>query len=147
MTDLIISRRQILGTSVAAAGTLALAACGGSPDAVDADVPLGSTSPSASSAGEVVATTGDFPTGGGAIVDSSVGTLVITAPADGQFRAFSAKCPHQGCPVAEVKENTITCNCHGSTFDAATGERLGGPAPKGLTPVAISVSGADIVLN
>jgi Rieske Fe-S protein len=95
----------------------------------------------------VLATTGEFPTGGGKVVQTATaGVVVVTQPADGQFKAYSGKCPHQGCPVTEVLENTIICNCHGSTFDAANGDRLEGPAPVGLTPVAISVEGDEIVL-
>jgi Rieske Fe-S protein len=142
MVDLNLSRRQVL---VGSAGVLALASCA-DPATSESTSTTTSGSTPASAAGEVVAQTGDFPTGGGVIVSTSVGPLVVTQPADGEFAAFSAKCPHQGCPVAEVTENTIVCNCHGSTFDAASGARLDGPAPRGLAPVAVTVSGTDVVL-
>jgi Rieske Fe-S protein len=54
-------------------------------------------------------------------------------------RAFSATCPHQGCPVSTVANGTIDCPCHGSRFDAKTGAVVAGPAPRGLTPVAVVV--------
>jgi nitrite reductase/ring-hydroxylating ferredoxin subunit len=94
----------------------------------------------------VLATTTEFPVGGGKVVREGTGVVVVTQPADGEFKAFNGKCPHQGCPVTEVTENTIVCNCHGSVFDAATGDRLEGPAPVGLTPVAITVQGDQILL-
>ena len=97
--------------------------------------------------GEAVAGTGDFPVGGGVVVTTDSGVVVVTHPADAEFKAFTGKCPHAGCPVAEVTENTIVCTCHGSTFDGTTGERLEGPAPTGLQPVAIAVEGDLIYLT
>ncbi len=151
-----VTRRGVLAGSAAVVATLALGACsdsdqssGGSTPGKTTEQPAGGpAAPSdAGSGGEVLATTGEFPTGGGKVVSTaSAGVVVVTQPADGEFKAFSGKCPHQGCPVTEVLENTIICNCHGSTFDAATGDRLEGPAPVGLTPVAVSVQGDDIVL-
>ena len=81
------------------------------------------------------------------MLSASAGAVVVTHPADGEFKAFSAKCSHQGCPVSSVEGNTITCNCHGSTFDAATGDRTGGPAMVGLTPVDITVDGDAVYLT
>ena len=97
--------------------------------------------------GEAVAGTGDFPVGGGVVVTTEAGVVVVTHPADAEFKAFNGKCPHAGCPVTEVTENTIVCMCHGSTFDGTTGERLEGPAPTGLQPVAIAVEGDLIYLT
>ena len=68
--------------------------------------------------------------------------VVVTQPTAGDFKAFSATCPHQGCSVGSVKDNVITCPCHGSQFDAATGEVKKGPATKGLEAKSVTV-GAD----
>lgn len=158
-----VTRRGVLAGSAAVVATLALGACAspdetssGSPATTPEASPDASTETPASSessqapdpgAGEVLATTGEFPTGGGKVVTTTAaGVVVVTQPADGEFKAFSGKCPHQGCPVSEVLENEIRCNCHGSTFDATTGDRLAGPAMVGLAPVAIAVEGTDIVL-
>lgn len=55
------------------------------------------------------------------------------------FHAISSICTHLGC-IAERKENgEFHCPCHGSKFDAA-GALQGGPAPKGLVWVELSVS-------
>lgn len=151
-----VTRRGVLAGS-AAVVALALGACASSeeasggattatPPGTDAGTSPDGSSQSAPPSGEVLATTGEFPTGGGKVVTTGSGVVVVTQPADGQFKAFSGRCPHQGCPVTEVLENTIFCNCHGSTFDAETGDRMEGPAPVGLTPVAISVEGDQIVL-
>jgi nitrite reductase/ring-hydroxylating ferredoxin subunit len=100
----------------------------------------------ASPVGDPLAGTDDFPVGGGVVVKTDNGPVVITHPTDTEFLAFDGRCPHAGCPVAEVLENTIICNCHGSTYDGSTGDRLEGPAPTGLKPVPIQVAGGEIFL-
>jgi nitrite reductase/ring-hydroxylating ferredoxin subunit len=157
-----VSRRGVLAGSAAALAALALGACasedeagaeGSSPEGTPtAEEPTASESASESApsgadpTGEVLAGTGEFPVGGGKVVTVGGAVVVVTQPADGQFEAFNGKCPHAGCPVAEVTENTIVCNCHGSTFDGSTGDRLEGPAPTGLQPVEITVEGDSIYL-
>jgi len=39
----------------------------------------------------------------------------------------------------------LDCPCHGSVFDAFTGEVLRGPAQAPLAPVPVTVSGQDVV--
>ena len=160
-----VSRRGVLAGSAAAVAVLALGACA-SPEessgegaatssAPPAQTPTESGTPpedspsatgDASPTGEPLAGTGDFPVGGGVVVKTDAGPVVITHPTDTEFLAFDGRCPHAGCPVTEVLENTIICNCHGSTYDASTGDRLEGPAPTGLQPVPIQVAGGEIFL-
>ena len=156
-----VSRRGILVGSAAAVATLALGACASdgsetaapeSSEAAASPPPSESASESASPtaegapAGDPVAGTSDFPVGGGVVVTTAAGPVVITHPTDEEFVAFDGRCPHAGCPVAEVLENTILCNCHGSVFDGTTGQRLEGPAPTGLEPVPVQVEGGEIYL-
>jgi nitrite reductase/ring-hydroxylating ferredoxin subunit len=159
-----VSRREVLTGSAAALAALALASCATTEEAsspgsstpvqsptAESSAPSEATSaaPSdgaASPTGEALATTTEFPVGGGKVVQAGGSVVVVTEPADGEFKAFDGRCPHAGCPVAEVTENTIRCPCHGSTFDGSTGDRLEGPAPTGLTPVAITVVGDTIYL-
>jgi Rieske Fe-S protein len=161
-----VSRRGVLAGSAGAVAVMALGACASpdetsSPGSATSSAP-GSPSPTeseststteespstgeASPAGEPLAGTGDFPVGGGVVVTTAIGPVVVTHPTDTEFLAFNGRCPHAGCPVAEVLENTIMCNCHGSTFDGSTGDRLEGPAPTGLEPVPIQVAGGEIYL-
>ena len=53
--------------------------------------------------------------------------------------AVSTVCPHLGCIVArDAEEDTFLCPCHGSKFDR-TGKVLGGPSPRGLIWIEISM--------
>ncbi|MFW8120549.1 ubiquinol-cytochrome c reductase iron-sulfur subunit [Klebsiella pneumoniae] len=69
----------------------------------------------------------------------------------GGLVAFSALCPHQGCPVEKIGEvgsrkGKLICNCHGSYFDPLDGGKvLGGPAPRGLAPLPIRLEGQLVV--
>jgi thiosulfate dehydrogenase (quinone) large subunit len=62
----------------------------------------------------------------------------------GQFSAYDATCPHQGCTVEFVSPTAgFACPCHGSRFDAS-GHRLSGPATSDLTAVPVSVVGGEV---
>ncbi|GGW05033.1 hypothetical protein GCM10010230_43770 [Streptomyces narbonensis] len=72
--------------------------------------------------------------------------MVVTQPAAGEFKAFSAVCTHQGCLVNKVANGTIDCPCHGSKFRIADGSVAAGPAPRPLPAEQINVSGDSITL-
>lgn len=141
-----INRRAVLA---AAAATGLVAACGADAGSGGADSGSGGTGSTdggaATGAGETVATASEVPVGGGTI--NSQAQVVVTQPEQGDYRAFSSVCPHQGCQVSEVADNVITCRCHGSRFSAETGDVEAGPARTGLAPVSISVEGDDIVVS
>ncbi len=103
----------------------------------------GSGSSGAGTPATVSVPTSSIPVGGG-LIQSKV---VVTQPAEGTFKAFSAVCPHQGCSVDSVSDDVITCPCHGSTFSATDGALLGGPAPTGLEVLIATVDGADVVVT
>lgn len=152
-----LSRRGVLVGTAAVAATLSLGACSSDSDTGAGAPPAGSTpTPSDSQAtsgespsagGERLTQTAGIAVGGGVVVGSADGPVVVTHPSAEEYLAFSARCPHQGCPVSSVADNTITCNCHGSTFDAATGDRLGGPAPRGLEALDVTVEGDAVYLT
>lgn len=60
------------------------------------------------------------------------------------------KCPHLGCTVPPFDEGTqsFNCGCHGSIY-AYDGEYLGGPAPRGLDFMAVSLDEAtgDVLVD
>ncbi|MFW5471665.1 Rieske (2Fe-2S) protein [Knoellia sp. CPCC 206435] len=131
--------RAVGVVAVAGAG---LTACGtDSESAVDAAASTASSAASgAAGAVRDLAKKADIPVGGGRIIDSA--KVVITQPTEGDYKAFSAVCPHQGCTVSSVGSGSITCACHGSTFDIATGDVTKGPATRGLDKKSVTV-GAD----
>jgi Rieske Fe-S protein len=58
--------------------------------------------------------------------------------------ALSAECPHLGCKVGYDKSaKKFACPCHDSAF-TATGERLGGPAPRSLDPLETRVVDGEV---
>ena len=81
------------------------------------------------------------PVGGGKQVTDPVSgepawVLQLTT---GQFTAYSAVCPHQGCPVQFVSPSDgFACPCHGSRF-SASGKLEQGPATRGLTEIPVTV--------
>jgi thiosulfate dehydrogenase [quinone] large subunit len=84
----------------------------------------------------------DVPVGGAASFTDpaqQVPALVVQVKR-GQFRAFSAVCPHAGCTVQFDGTNDVfACPCHGSVFNATTGAVLQGPAPTGLSPIPVAL--------
>jgi len=131
------SRRHALaGGAAVGLGLPLLAACGdGGSSATD-----GSTdAPPPSGA---LTTTSEIEVGGGAIFADQ--RVVVTQPTEGDFKAFSAACTHQGCTVNDIVGSEIRCPCHGSAFSIEDGSVVGGPAPKPLPEVEISVKGDQI---
>jgi Rieske Fe-S protein len=88
----------------------------------------------AGASGTELVTAAAIPDGGGVIV----GKVVLTRSGE-QIHAFSAVCTHQGCLVTRVAARAIDCPCHGSRFDATTGQVLNGPASSPLPKVAVTV--------
>ncbi|MER5442402.1 Rieske (2Fe-2S) protein [Streptomyces sp. NPDC002790] len=89
--------------------------------------------------------TSDIPVGGGKVFPAD--KVVVTQPAKGDFKAFSAACTHQGCTVKDVSGGTINCPCHGSKFKVADASVAGGPAPRPLDTRQIKVTGDSITLT
>jgi nitrite reductase/ring-hydroxylating ferredoxin subunit len=129
--------RRIVFHGLGAIGVaVALAGCGGGSDddAADTETP---------DAGAVLATTSEVPVGGGLILTDQ--KIVITQPAEGDFKAFTAVCTHQQNTMTSVEDGVIACSFHGSSFSAETGEVEGGPAPSALASVPIDVKGDQIL--
>ena len=143
------SRRALVGGVVGlGVGVPLLAACG-SDDRSDSSAggSSGGSSDSGSSGGGTtssggITTTSEVPVGGGKISPGE--KVVVTQPTEGDFKAFSAVCTHQGCVVAEIKGEEIDCTCHGSKFSIADGSVLEGPATKSLEALKVTVSGNEI---
>jgi Rieske Fe-S protein len=94
--------------------------------------------------GTVLGAASEIPAGGGKIYTAA--KVVVTQPARGQYRAFSAICTHVGCIVNEVANGTIDCPCHGSEFKITTGAVVTGPAPSPLPKKQIKIVNGMVVL-
>jgi Rieske Fe-S protein len=153
-----MARRNVLAAGAVGVGAAGLLAACGADDEPAASTPTaGATgsapssgaAPSASASGaapaNALASTSDIPVGGGKIFADR--QVVVTQPATGDFKAFSAQCTHQGCLVSRVQGNEIVCTCHGSTFSATDGSVLAGPAPSPLPAQSITVDGTSVVLG
>jgi Rieske Fe-S protein len=73
--------------------------------------------------------------------------LVVTQPAAGDPRAFTAICTHDGCTLTTVTDGTINCPCHGSRFAITDGAVVHGAALRALTRRKVTVQGYSIILN
>ena len=102
-----------------------------------------SAAASSAPAASALATTSQVPEGGGTI--NAAKKVVITQPAAGTFKAFTAVCTHQGCIVSTVSGGTINCPCHGSKFSIKDGSVVNGPAASPLAGIPIKVEGTSIV--
>ncbi len=133
--------------------TAALAACGGSGEATGSSAanpapsqaPAGTESNAPAPPGEVLGPVDQIAVGSGVVYEGP--KVVVTQPAQGDVRAFTAVCPHQGCLVSEVTNNEILCPCHGSLFSAEDGAVIVGPATTGLAAVDVTVLDDQVVLG
>lgn len=129
-----IGRRTVLcGVGVVGAAALAGCASGGGEKSVE-DL-----------RGREIAKVADIPVGGGKVYGED--KVVVTQPAQGEFKAFTAVCPHQGCSVDKVQNGLIRCPCHGSEFKAEDGSVQKGPAQTPLKEYPVQVKGDGIVVT
>ena len=141
-----LTRRTAI--ALGGAGALVLAGCapgdggvGGSAGGTDG---AGSNAAPTTTPGEEVAALADIPVGGS--ISAMIGDepVLLAQPTAGEVVAFSAICTHQQCVVAAAGER-FECPCHGSAYDAATGEVLNGPALQPLPHIPVTVDGDRVV--
>ncbi|WP_188193855.1 Rieske (2Fe-2S) protein [Nonomuraea sp. SYSU D8015] len=151
MTEDLRSRRAVIAGVGAGGLALAITACGGGTDTASTAgttdsgaTASGAPESSAPQAGAALAKTADIPVGGGTIFKEQ--KVVITQPTEGEFKAFSAVCTHQGCSVGSVEGGAIVCPCHNSKFNITDGAVTAGPADKPLPAQQIKVEGDQITL-
>jgi Rieske Fe-S protein len=125
-----LSRRGLIGSALAVGGA-AIAAGAAPASALPARW-------------RTVARRRQIEEGKGKVVTEGGVPLIVTRPRADVFRAFTAICTHQGCPVAGVRSRRITCDCHGSTFSIWTGAVLQGPAGRPLDRYRVRLRGARV---
>ncbi|WP_091531876.1 Rieske (2Fe-2S) protein [Microlunatus soli] len=135
------SRRELfrsIGMVALGGATAVLAACSGGSGASG-----GGGGSAAASTGPITVAKSSVPEGSGVIK----GAYVVTQPTAGDFKAFSSKCTHEGCPLSAVDGDAIVCNCHGSQFSVKDGSVLHPPAQKPLPAATVSVDGDDLKVS
>ncbi|MEU8437056.1 Rieske (2Fe-2S) protein [Streptomyces sp. NPDC029216] len=134
------ARRTVLKGAAALAGAVgagtALTACStegnsgaGGPAVPKAPVELGAAA--------------DVPVGGAKLFREQ--KLVVSCPAEGQYKAFSAQCTHAGCVLDKIDKGEGNCPCHGSRFDVTTGKVLRGPASDPLPAVPVKAENGKLI--
>ena len=62
----------------------------------------------------------------------------------GQLRAFSARCPHEGCQVEwNAGSDQFVCPCHSSMW-TRDGARVAGPTKRGLDPLDVRAADGKV---
>ncbi|MEO6702064.1 MAG: Rieske (2Fe-2S) protein [Jatrophihabitantaceae bacterium] len=147
-----VSRRGMLAVGAVGVSATALAACSKAASPSSAPPAAGSSTGSASTG----TSSANTPAGPLAkLSDIKVGEaisatgpdgakIIIARPSQTTVAAFSAICTHQGCTVAPAGKE-LDCPCHGSVYNATTGEVINGPAPRPLAKVNVSISGDNVV--
>lgn len=150
----VMKAAALVAVPIAGVGTVA--ACSSSNSKTDSSAGSGGTGNGGSSSsgssggsgsggsgnGKVSVPTSSVPVGSGYVDKSNL--VVVTQPESGVFKAFTAVCTHQGCTVAQVADNQITCPCHGSVFSAKDGSVINGPATAPLSAMTAKVDGANV---
>ena len=131
------TRRTVLACAPACAAA-ALAGCGD-------DAPSAGAREAVGEPGAPLVPLSEVPVGGAVSVEGTSGPLVVAQPSSGEAVAFSAICTHQGCTVVPDGEQ-LRCPCHGSVYEAATGDNVSGPAPRPLDEVPVQVTDGQVVL-
>jgi nitrite reductase/ring-hydroxylating ferredoxin subunit len=85
----------------------------------------------------------DIPVGGAKLYRQE--RLVVSQPAEGQYKAFGSVCTHGRCELTEIEGTDLRCVCHGSRFDAVTGKALQGPAVAPLPAVPVTMEDGKLV--
>jgi len=170
------STRRALLAGTGAAGAAALTGCGGDergarpptgasagtagPASATGSAATGSAATgSAATGGPAASARGggikaaDIPVNGGRVFpDLGPDGAVVTQPAAGQFKAFSATCTHRGCTLASVSDGTINCPCHGARYSIRDGSVVqpGDGIPAATRPLAVkrvTVSGDGLIVG
>jgi thiosulfate dehydrogenase (quinone) large subunit len=136
-----------------AAGAGRLLGGSGGPSGSQATLPSTTQGTGAGGAnGTAIGPAVDVPVGQSAtftVPDGTGAPGLVIQPAKGQFVAYNAICPHEGCTVGYfASANVIACPCHGSEFQVSNGAAISGPAfPRGLTALTVTDSGGQLYVK
>ena len=78
---------------------------------------------------------------------------MVSQPTEGEFKAFSTVCTHQGASITKLTGDEIECGCHGSRFAIKDGSNIAGPnkTPAGsvqdLASLTVEVRGDELFVS
>ncbi|WP_053912639.1 Rieske (2Fe-2S) protein [Streptomyces sp. SCSIO 75703] len=131
------SRRTVLRTAaLTPVAGIGLAACSPGDDRPDT---VGPTAP------VDLGAEGDVAEGGAKLYQDQ--KIVVGRTDDGALKAHSTICTHARCPIGKLVGTKLVCPCHGSEFDARTGEVLKSPASVPLAELPVEVEQGRIVVG
>ncbi len=84
--------------------------------------------------------------GGAALVQSSLGSVLVTHTAQDTFVAVSSRCTHQACTITRFASATYICPCHGSQF-STSGRVVSGPATGQLASFPTQFSNSQLTIG
>ncbi|MEV5487314.1 Rieske (2Fe-2S) protein [Streptomyces bobili] len=129
------TRRTVLrGAALVPVAGLGTAAC--SPTG-------GTTAPATPTAPVELGADGELAEGGARLYRDH--NVVVSRSASGELKAYSSICTHAGCPINKLDGTTLICPCHGSEFDATSGEVLKAPATVPLNALPVRTENGRIV--
>ncbi len=134
------ARRTVLKGAAAIVGA---AGAGAALTACSTETADGAGSPAVPAAPVELGAAAEVPVGGAKLYRER--KLVVSCPAEGQYKAFSAQCTHAGCVLDKIVEGEGNCPCHGSRFDVTTGKVLRGPATDPLPAVPVKAEGGKLI--
>ncbi|MFK0256858.1 Rieske (2Fe-2S) protein [Streptomyces sp. NPDC090445] len=134
------ARRTVLKGAAAIVGA---AGAGAALTGCSTETNSGAGSPAVPTAPVELGAASEVPVGGAKLYRER--KLVVSCPAEGQYKAFSAQCTHAGCVLDKIVEGQGNCPCHGSRFDVATGKVLRGPATDPLPAVPVRAEGGKLI--
>ncbi|MFE9887416.1 Rieske (2Fe-2S) protein [Streptomyces scopuliridis] len=131
------ARRTVLkGAALAGAAGLGVAAC-------STESKLGHAENPTPTAPVDLGAAADVPVGGAKLYRDQ--RLVVSCPAKGEYKAFSAQCTHAGCLLEKLEGTVGDCPCHDSKFDVTTGKAIQGPATESLPEVPVTAEGGKLI--
>jgi 3-phenylpropionate/trans-cinnamate dioxygenase ferredoxin component len=90
----------------------------------------------------------DVPKGKTKLVEVNGNQILISSIGD-EYLALGNKCTHRGCKLSNgvLSGENIKCGCHGSIFNAKTGDVLHGPATQPLPKYGIRLEQDQIQIS
>ncbi len=134
------ARRTVLRGAAALAGA---AGAGAALTACSTETNSGGNTPATPTAPVELGAAAEVPVGGAKLYRER--KLIVSCPAAGEYKAFSAQCTHAGCVLDKIVEGEGNCPCHGSRFDVATGKVLKGPATDPLPAVPVKAENGRLI--